>query len=163
MAHDPPQSSAEVSPETVRAGHEPSVVNLRVLTITGLSIAGAVLVIHLMLIVLHNAFAAQQARTDERGRLSAIAERPDLPPRDVPRLQGIPGFNDKTPRSDMRDFARAVRTRLDTYGPTTQPGVVRLPVDRAMDLALERGLFPARAAAPVEPKSPTPGGAHDSE
>jgi len=78
-----------------------------------------------------------------------------LPPQ--PRLQ-------VHPKLDLEKYLDAENRILTTYGwVDKQNGVVRIPIDRAMDLLLERGL-PARSAAeetaaarPAESASQTEG------
>ena len=61
-----------------------------------------------------------------------------LPP--PPRIQAVPGV-------DMQSYYQSQQNLLSTYGwVDKQNGVVRLPIDRAMQLLLERGL-PVRSAA----------------
>jgi hypothetical protein len=66
-----------------------------------------------------------------------------------------------TPLQDYAEFAESQQRQLHTYGwVDKEQGVARVPVSRAMDLILERGLpEPAGAAAPVEKadaSEPTP-------
>jgi len=61
-----------------------------------------------------------------------------LPP--GPRLQ-------VNAQEDLHDYLQEQQQTLDSYGWVDQgAGVVRIPIDRAMDLVLQRGL-PARGAA----------------
>ena len=54
------------------------------------------------------------------------------------------------PRVDMRSYAESQEKLLNTYGwIDRQNGVVRLPIDRAMELLLERGL-PTRSGSGQE-------------
>src|SRR5438105_2015895 len=63
--------------------------------------------------------------------------RPLPPP---PRVQSNPG-------ADMQSYFQSQQDRLNTYGwIDRQNGIVRLPIDRAMELVLERGL-PARSSS----------------
>jgi hypothetical protein len=63
-----------------------------------------------------------------------------LPP--SPRLQ-------VQPHLELKDYCDAQEQEVSSYGWVNQPsGVVRIPVDRAMDLILTRGL-PARSASDV--------------
>jgi len=58
----------------------------------------------------------------------------------APRLQAAEA-------RDLAEFRTAEEEKLRSYGWVDRPaGVVRLPIDRAMDLIVERGL-PARAPA----------------
>ncbi len=61
-----------------------------------------------------------------------------LPP--PPRIQALPGV-------DMQSYYQSQQNLLNTYGwVDKQNGIVRLPIDRAMELLLQRGL-PVRSAA----------------
>ncbi|HEV3060208.1 MAG TPA: hypothetical protein VGY48_18330 [Vicinamibacterales bacterium] len=69
----------------------------------------------------------------------ATAQENRLPPE--PRLQ-------TDPRQDLQDLRDAEREILTTYGWVDRnAGVVRIPIDQAMRLALQRGL-PARDQRP---------------
>lgn len=161
MAHELKQH--EIPQETIRAGHEPSVVNLRVLTITALVIVVVGVVVHIMLVAVFGLFNADQARREAQRQItSVVSKEKNVPAEGVARLQGVPGFGDRTPRSEMADWTDYNKRMLSRYA-ESQPGRVRVPIEQAMELALQRNMFPARAAAPHEPKSATPGGAHDSE
>jgi hypothetical protein len=62
-----------------------------------------------------------------------------LPPE--PRLQVAPA-------EDLESYLQAQRETLNSYGwVNRETGIVRIPIDRAMELLLERGL-PARAESP---------------
>jgi hypothetical protein len=70
-----------------------------------------------------------------------------LPPE--PRLQ-------VTAPKDLRQYKAAQDEILNSYGwVDRQAGVVRIPVDRAMDLLLQRG-FPVRTATPPKQGAPKP-------
>ncbi len=67
---------------------------------------------------------------------SAVAAGPEKPP--APRLQ-------VKPETDLEALRAAEDALLNSYGwIDPQGGIVRIPVDRAMDLIAERGL-PARS------------------
>ncbi len=64
-----------------------------------------------------------------------------LPPPGVPVLEA-------TPRQDYKEYREQQKETLETYGwVDRKAGVVRLPIDRAMDLLIERGL-PVQKAPP---------------
>jgi hypothetical protein len=64
-----------------------------------------------------------------------------IPPR--PRLQ-------VEPHLELKDYCEAQQQQVDTYGwVDKQSGIVRVPIDRAMDMVLTRGL-PARPAMPPQ-------------
>jgi hypothetical protein len=61
------------------------------------------------------------------------------PPRDFPRLQ-------LSPAVDLDEFRSREEAELNTYGWVDRTaGVARIPINRAMELLLEKG-FPVRAA-----------------
>jgi hypothetical protein len=74
-----------------------------------------------------------------------FATEQPLPP--GPRVQSNPG-------ADMQSYYESQQKLLNTYGwVDRQKGIVRLPIDRAMQLLLERGL-PTRS--PNRPQNPPP-------
>ena len=71
--------------------------------------------------------------------------RPLPPP---PRIQPNPG-------ADIQDYFQSQQNILNTYGwIDRQSGIVRLPIDRAMELLLQRGL-PTRTTGTAEKGAPT--------
>jgi hypothetical protein len=93
-------------------------------------------------------------RTEALGPPPSPLVKPDarvLPP--SPRLQAQPHL-------ELKDYCEAQQAKVNTYSwVDRQSGVVRIPVDRAMDLVLTRGL-PARSpseapAASVAPAAPS--------
>ncbi len=89
-------------------------------------------------------FLDQEAdRSDTQ--LSGVAfERPTLPP--LPRLES-------DPVAVRRQFFQNEKKIIESYGWVDQKqGIVRVPINRAMELLVERGL-PVRAEAKVNPSS----------
>jgi hypothetical protein len=65
-----------------------------------------------------------------------------------PRLQAHP-------RSDLENYCASQEQEVSTYGwVDQQSGIVRIPIDRAMDMTLQRGL-PARAASEAPTSMPS--------
>ena len=85
-------------------------------------------------------FLGYLRRENAAGQLEyplAVGQEDRLPPE--PRLQ-------TNPRQDMRDLRESEDERLKTYGWVDRnAGVVRIPIDEAIKLTLQRGL-PSRAA-----------------
>lgn len=83
------------------------------------------------------------AKTEPLGPASSPLVEPGarvLPP--SPRLQSRPHL-------ELKDYCEAQQKQVNAYAwVDQQSGVVRIPVDRAMDLTLAHGL-PARAAAEI--------------
>jgi hypothetical protein len=115
--------------------HEERDVRLRPLIISGICLA---LVAGLSLLAmwwLFDYFAARQMRLQTA--LHPLLEMRQLPPE--PRLQ-------VSPQVDMRAILTNERSILDSYGwVDQQAGIVRMPIERAIDLLTERGL-PSRKA-----------------
>ncbi|HLH41559.1 MAG TPA: hypothetical protein VKV74_01140 [Bryobacteraceae bacterium] len=75
-----------------------------------------------------------------------VAAEPTPPP---PRIQ-------PDPTTDMRTYADSQQKLLNTYGwVDRQNGIVRLPIDRAMQLLVERGL-PTRSTNEPEKRAANP-------
>jgi hypothetical protein len=79
----------------------------------------------------------------------AVREGDRLPP--LPRLQ-------TTPYTDLKAFKASEDQVLQTYAwVDKEQGVVRIPVDRAIELLAERGLPAPAAAPPVAAAAPATG------
>lgn len=85
-----------------------------------------------------NYFAARQGLGPPA---SPFAQSRELPPASVPRLLPAP------PR-EMNQYRKQQEELLDSYGWVDQKnGIVRIPINRAMDLLLHRGL-PVQTSMP---------------
>ncbi len=124
-------------------------------------ILGVVLIIGLVLVLLAIGFLAArgvfryaQRRTGPAARVMKLADFP------APRLQAYPA-------DDYRAFLKARERELHSYGwVDRKSGVVRVPIERAMQLVVERGLpevgggqtrvqlMQARPASEAQPKNP---------
>jgi hypothetical protein len=118
--------------------HEESDVNIRAIFGFGLGLLAVGVVVHVLVWLLFLSFTAgEQAQSPPRYSLAAAdAER--LPPE--PRLQ-------TAPRQDLIDLRAQEQQLLQTYGWVDRnAGVVRIPIEDAIRLTLERGL-PVRPGA----------------
>lgn len=94
-------------------------------------------------------FEFWQARQPESQRRTVLNERPEVLPAGVPPLQGIPGpadqprFHANTPAKDMAAF-RAQNNNVLKFG---DKGV--LPVEQAMQLAVEKNIFAKEPTPPM--------------
>src|SRR4029077_2324534 len=130
---------ATSSQEARSHGYEKSDASPRGLLYFVLVIAGILVLAFLSLRWL---FAYFQ-KTENRGSFVAapFAGARPLPPR--PRIQPTPG-------ADMQGYFQSQQNLLNTYGwIDRQNGIVRLPIDRAMELLLERGLPTRPNSAPA--------------
>jgi len=101
------------------------------------TVAGAVLTI-LLLHWLYASFQAAAREEDGARTLTAVPSAAPVPPE--PRLQGVPGLHATTPADDLKELRESWTKQLESYGPTRDEGYVRIPVGRAMEILLERGL-----------------------
>lgn len=143
-------------PEEHPERHEHSDVSIRGIWITVGAIMLTALIVHVLLYVVFFAYEGAQKAEDEAGRRSAITDAVAGPPQDVPRLQGIERFNDETPSVHNLKMEAENHRLLNSYAKTPD-GTVRIPVNRAMDIALERNLFPARGATTQATTQPAGG------
>ncbi len=123
---------ADDMPRNPNVHHETGDVNAIALTKFGLSMAALIVI---FLFGLWGVFEFLKNRVAEMGKpesASAMVNSQKLPPE--PRLQ-------QHPAQDMRDW-RATEDKLMHQYAWIDPdkGVVRIPVDRAMDLIAQRGL-----------------------
>lgn len=125
-------NSGHEEPRNVDVRHDLGDVNARALTKFGLAMAGMIAV---FLFGLWGMFEYLKNREAELGRpmsSSAMVNAQKQPPE--PRLQ-------RYPARDMREL-RAAQEQIANQYAWIDPdkGIVRIPVDRAMDLIAQRGL-----------------------
>jgi hypothetical protein len=114
-----------------RSGHQTPDINLRAVTWTTIGLVISVLAVLVTVGGLFSFFKRQYA---SESAPSGITTAGRLSP--VPRLQ--------TTTSDLHQFLEAENAKLNSYGwIDRKAGVIRIPIDRAMDLLAQRGL-PAR-------------------
>ena len=115
--------------------HEESDVNVRGVFAFALALVIVGAFIHFVVWVLFSFFAGQASRKAAPEFPLAIQQENRVPPE--PRLQ-------TNPRQDLTDLHAQEDAILNTYGwADKNAGVVRIPIDQAMKLAVQRGL-PAR-------------------
>jgi hypothetical protein len=113
-----------------RRGHEERDVQLRPLIISAMSLAILAGLSLLAMWLLFDYFAARRARLEVAP--SPVFEARQLPPE--PRLE-------VSPQQDLRQMRAAETAILHSYGwVDRQAGIVRIPVERAIELLAERGL-----------------------
>jgi len=82
-------------------------------------------------------------------QLPPLASQRQPPPE--PRLQPLEDAHPNLPVEDLRQMANQEHAALNSYGwSAVHPGAVRIPIDRAMDLVVQRGL-PASTRPATEP------------
>jgi hypothetical protein len=84
---------------------------------------------------------------------------PDSPFTGVREVPSAPRLQ-VTPREDLERILAEQQTKLETYGwEDRQAGTVRIPIERAMDLLVQKGLPVASPAAPDESRDNSSGNA----
>jgi hypothetical protein len=142
MAHEPGSSSATPPPaahgtsrDNPEVRHETSDVNIRAILGFGAALALVAVVVHVLLWLLFMYFQSREASGAARLLPLAVEQQNRLPAE--PRLQ-------TNPRQDLSDLRTREDQVLGSYGwVDKERGIVRIPIDEAMRLTVERGL-PAR-------------------
>ncbi len=133
-----PENNPAVSREDTDA-------NTRAITSFGIGLAFVIVVSQLLLWWLFDALAGKEAKLSPPIPAIIRAQAPAVPPE--PRLQA-------SPRLDLQKMLLDEDAVLDHYGWVGDPdrGVVRLPIQRALEIVAEKGLpqFKAPAKAPVK-------------
>jgi hypothetical protein len=112
--------------------HEKSDVNVRAILTVGAGLAGVTAVMAGLVWLLVLFLAGTSADTAPREFPLAASYEQRLPPE--PRLQ-------TNPREDLLTLRQAEEQRLRSYGWVDKDaGIVRIPIDEAIRLTLERGL-----------------------
>ena len=119
--------------------HEESDVNIRAILGFGAGLIVVAAVVHLLIYVLFGYFNGREGVQSPADYPLAAAQGHREPPE--PRLQ-------TNPRQDLADLRAKEDELLASYGWVDRnAGVVRIPIDAAMRLTLERGL-PSRTEKP---------------
>jgi len=142
--------------------YEPSQADLRV--VLGF-LAALALATVIVLLVLWGMFRYFRGKSAERGPLPS--PRMYTSPPNVPQPQLQPD-----PVADYNLYRLSAKETLDSYGWVDQrAGIARIPIDKAMDLVVERGLpwhAPGTGSAPTAPNpnlatGPMPGASRGQE
>lgn len=111
------------------SGYERSDANVRSLAV---SIAGLFVLLVVALLAMGWMFSYLASRDTPGPPKSPVAKERELPP--APRLQTVPGGN-------LEEVRAAEARILNSYGWVDRnANVVRIPIDRAIELTAERGL-----------------------
>ena len=132
----------EANPHIPVVGHETKDASVRAIVITlGFLAVGVALVCLLVYGIFRH--LADHPLTAAPPNPMAETDRQQMPP--VPRIEEHPAI-------ELKDLHSLEDKILSTYGWTDKnTGVVRIPLDRAMELQLQRG-FPTRPAGKKEGK-----------
>lgn len=118
-------------------GHETVDASVRGIIYTGIGLAISTAII-IMIVYGIFQYLAEHPVTTAPSNPMAETDRQEFPP--APRIQEHPAV-------ELQDLHTQEDQILNTYGWTDKPaGIVRIPLDRAMELQMERG-FPTRKEA----------------
>jgi hypothetical protein len=128
-----------------RVGHETRDINVRVVMWFAIGLIVAAVIIHFALGAIFAFFSKTHPSPEAPSRIM-------VQPRIVapePRLQTNPSV-------DLAQFREAEENKLNSYGwVDKQRGIVRIPIERAMDLIVQRGL-PTRGPGSHDSSGKTP-------
>jgi len=132
----------EANQHVEAVGHETEDANVRDIVITLACVAAGAALVCLMVYGIFR-YLADHPLTTAPPNPMAETDRQQMPP--APRIEEHPAI-------ELKDLRSKEEKILSTYGWTDKrAGVVRIPIDRAMELQLQRG-FPTRPAQPREGK-----------
>lgn len=141
-----PEKTPDVSGVTnPDVAHEQSDVS-----VSGIAWFGAALFVLIALIcwlmwAMFNYFEGREVAAEPRPASRITAGEPRLPPE--PRLQGVPG-HETLPQVDMRQLRESQEAMLTGYGwIDQQAGRVRIPIEQAKKIIVERGLPPPQESS----------------
>jgi len=118
--------------------HETTDASIRPIVLTGAALAIVAAIVLSISIGLFHFFVQRPAQAPPNPMAS---ENPEFPP--APRIEDHPS-------SELQQLRQQEDQTLSTYGwVDRRAGKVRIPIDRAIDLQLQRG-FPVRKEAPKQ-------------
>lgn len=117
--------------ESPASGHETSDANIRIVAKFGIGLFIFIVVSLVIVRVTFDYFAKRQGLGPPA---SPFEDTRKLPPPGMPVLQ-------PKPAEEFKHYFEQQQEQLSTYGWVDQKdGIVRMPIDRAMDLLVQRGL-----------------------
>lgn len=124
-----PHTDPESNP---RVAHEETDADARRITGFGIALVFAVILVQFLLWFLFRGYSSHAAKANPPVSPLIRQQAPREPPE--PRLQG-------NPQLDLRRMREEEDAVLNNYAWVDRPnGVVRIPIQRAMDIAVQKGL-----------------------
>lgn len=134
-----------VEPAPQRPKYESRDINVRMVVCFAIGLVVSAIIVHFAIAWLHEDFALQYPSPHPASRIVMDARM--IAPE--PRLQVNPAV-------DLKKFQAEEDSRLNSYGWVDQrAGVIRIPIQRAMDLIAQRGL-PTRGPGTQNSSGKTP-------
>ena len=145
------RSEAKHSDEAVARARD---VNIRGVLLFGFWLAAAAVVVQVGVWALYRVLARQESARERPLPPLVVSNLQRTPPE--PRLEPLP----LAPRAKLTEEENGI---LTTYGWVDKGrGLVRLPIDRAMELLVQQGLPPSKPMAAAAPL-PAPGAAPEAK
>lgn len=133
-------TAADEKRRSEAAGHELRDVNFRPIVAAAAGLSFTLVLVVIGMWALFGSLAAREARQSTPANPLAAQSARELPPH--PRLQAAP-------IDDLRRLREAEEKLLTTYAWTdAEKGLVRMPIERAMDLLAARGIHPHHEERP---------------
>lgn len=126
--------------------HEHSDIRIRPLMIAGIAFLVFSVLTFAGLVVLFRSY--DQSFQQSQRPVSALELDRKGPVAGVPKLQGIPGWEgaeERTPAQEMADMAAANARYMNSFE-LLPGGKVRLPIEQAMQMAVDRRIFKSAPA-----------------
>jgi hypothetical protein len=156
------------SDNSIELGHEESRVQVAAITWFIIILTISCVFVGWLMIALFNSFEGREQKSEQESRPSPFAaERPKLPPE--PRLQLAPNSEEQidkrerpnlkqqSPLQEMKDLRTNWDKQLNTYGwVDEQNGIVRIPIEDAKRLLIQRGLPTRQQKKPAESTEVSP-------
>ncbi len=140
--------SYPTDPENPTVAHEHTDADSHAITRFGIGLAFIVVVSQLLLWWVFDHFSERETKLSPHVSAIIKAQAPTLPPE--PRLQGNAPL-DVLPRVDLLQMRRDEEDVLNHYAwINPDRGVVRLPIQRAMELVAQNGLPKFKATEPKQ-------------
>lgn len=137
------KSDAEEAPDVtgltnLDVAHEQSDVSVTAIAWFGAALFVLIALICWLMWGMFNLFEGREVAAEPRPASRITPAEPRLPPE--PRLQGVPGHK-TLPQVDMRQLRESQEATLRSYAwIDQQAGRVRIPIEQAKRLIVERGL-----------------------
>ena len=131
-------------------GYEPMDVNIKGIMIFMAILVATVVIVQLIITTLSRHLAYRAAQVDKQ-----IRQRQVAPSVAASRIYFPNPREQVSPRADLQTFRAQEEVELNSYGWIDhKAGVVRIPIERAMDLISQRGL-PVRNSTNVDKTGPS--------
>jgi len=124
-------------PQSIKRGHEYRDMNLRGLAWFLVIFLAVGIIVHAIVWISFRNVAHTAVKNDPQP--SPLADGPAQPP--SPILQPTQKYHEKQPWQDLQEMHERENAHLNNYAWVDQKsGAVRIPIDRAMELVVDRGL-----------------------